>query len=230
MKTLIQKMELQDLTFAYEDHSPVFANVSCEVPQSRLVWVRALGGRGTSTLLKILAGLLTPQNGRYLINGQDVAHMSFEEFLPYRLNFGYGFDMGGLLNNKTIFENLILPLQYHKQTSLREAELWVDQVIDRFGLHNHRNLRPFAIPGSQRKLTCLLRAFIHAPQIVLLDDPLTGLKQDHLTEMYRFIEESFATRGLKQMFFTSESAELAKRFQAEELNISMGRFTTRMVA
>jgi ABC-type lipoprotein export system ATPase subunit len=221
----LQNFALEELTFAYEQGAAIFENVSFEMPKSKAVWIRSPGGRGKSTLLRLLAGLLAPTSGRVLIDGKNVSDMSFEEFLGYRLSIGYGFDMGGLLNNKTIFENLILPLQYHKMASHEEAVERVEQMIKTFGIGSSRDLRPFAVPGSQRKLTCILRAFIHQPQVVFLDDPATGLKGDNLNDLLEYVEESFATRGLRQVFFSSESPVFATRFKAEELLISTDGFT-----
>lgn len=226
----IQSLSLDNISFAFEDGAPIFENISFAMPKAKAVWIRSPGGRGKSTLLKILAGLLTPQMGHYLINGEAANEMSFEDFLSYRMNMGYGFDMGGLLNNKTISENLSLPLLYHKMLPPDEALERVEQVIDLFGMQQVKDQRPFSVPGSQRKLTCVLRAFMHWPQVVFLDDPLTGLKQDNLNDLILYVEESFAQRGLKQIFFTSERAEFAQKFQAEELLISGDWFTSRLVA
>ena len=226
----IQSIELDNMSFAFENSAPIFDHISFVMPKSKAVWVRSPGGRGKSTLLKILAGLLTPQFGRYLINGENVSEMSFEQFLCYRMNIGYGFDMGGLLNNKTVGENLILPLIYHKLVAADEAVSRVNEVIDLFGMQQAKDQRPYAIPGSQRKLTCVLRAFIHHPQVVFLDDPLTGLKQDNLNDLFHYVEESLNHRGLKQVFFTSERSEFAEKFDADELMISEDWFTARSVA
>ncbi|MGE0526931.1 MAG: ATP-binding cassette domain-containing protein [Bdellovibrionales bacterium] len=225
----IRSMRLEGVSFTY-GKAQIFENIDFTMPSSRAVWVRSPGGRGKSTLLRILAGLLTPQTGRYLINEQSVNEMSFEEFLKYRLLIGYGFDLGGLLNNKTLQENLLLPLVYHNRLLPEDAEERVREAIDMFGLGQAKDLRPFSVPGSLRKLTCMIRAFIHWPQVVFLDEPVTGLKEDNLNDLIHYVEEGFATRGLRQVFFTSESPLLAKRFRAEELLISCDWFTTRSVA
>lgn len=226
----IHSMKFENLTFGFEGTAPLFENISFEIPKSRAVWVRSPGGRGKSSLLRLLAGLTVPQAGQYLINGLPVGDMSFEDFLGFRMNMGYGFDMGGLMNNKSLFENLMLPLQYHKLVSEEEAHERVQAAIDMFGMQQSRDLRPYSVSGSQRKIACIIRAFIHWPQVVFLDDPVTGLKEDNLNDLIYFVEESFATRGLKQMFFTSETPELATKFKAEELLISTDWFTTRAVA
>ncbi len=221
-------LAFEDLSFSFPDaKEPLFDKITFEMPKSKAVWVRSPGGRGKSTLLRLLCGLYSPQSGRYLIDGQNVSEMSFEEFLPYRLAMGYSFDFGGLINNKSIAENLLLPLQYHKLVSPEEAQDRVEQAMRLFALAENRDLRPSAIPGSQRKMTCVIRAFINWPQVVFLDDPLTGLKQDNINDLIYYVEESFAERGLRQMFFTSESPLLAQHFKAEELMISCDWFTTR---
>jgi phospholipid/cholesterol/gamma-HCH transport system ATP-binding protein len=229
-RKLISSFALEDMTFAYPGSEPLFENITIEIPKTKAVWIRSPGGRGKSTLLRLLFGLVSPASGKLLINGTNVSDLSFEEFLEYRLSMGYGFDIGGLLNNKSIFENLILPLQYHKLISDEEAAERVSQTIDMFGMTMSRDLRPFAVPGSVRKLACILRAFVHWPQVVFLDDPLTGLKSDNVNDLIYYVEESFATRGLQQVFFTSESPLLADKFKAEELLISTDWFTTRAVA
>ena len=111
-----------------------------------------------------------------------------------------------------------------------EAFEHVQAVTDMFGMQENRDLRPFDVSGSFRKLTCVLRAFIHRPQVVFLDDPMTGLKQDNLNDLYHFVEENFAARTLRQIFFTSENPEFAQKFGADELLISADWFTARPAA
>jgi len=226
----IYNLKLQEVSFAYDRAKPLFEKVSFEFPDARAIWVRSPGGRGKSTLLRMLVGLLTPGSGNYFVNGESVGEMSFEQFLPLRLSMGYSFDMGGLLNNKTISDNLILPLVYHNILSHEEAAQRVLEVTDSFGMSQTRDLRPYAVPGSQRKLACVVRSMIHWPQVLFLDDPVTGLKEDNLNDLLYYVEESFGSRGLKQVIFTGENPTLAKQLKAEELLISSDWFTMRTVA
>lgn len=227
----VQALKFENLTFAFEGTSePLFRDISMTLPTAKAVWVRSSGGRGKSTLLRLLAGLLSPTAGCYSINGVNVSDMSFEQFLPYRLNMGYSFDFGGLLSNKTLAENLLLPLLYHNLVPAEDAVARVDEVIKMFGLEQNKDRRPSAVPGSQRKLVCVLRAFINWPQVVFLDDPLTGLKQDNINDLIHYVEESFSMFGLKQIFFTSENPLLADHFKAEELLIAQDWFSSRAVA
>lgn len=224
----VRDFRFENLTFAFEGGKEnIFENITFEMPKAKAVWVRSPGGRGKSTFLRLMAGLIAPTGGQYLINGQDVSQMSFEEFLPYRLGMGYGFDFGGLINNKSLAENLIMPLHYHRLVGKAEATERVDHALNLFALDQNKDSRPSAVPGSQRKMTIVIRAFITWPQVVFLDDPLTGLKQDNINDLIHYVEESFSMRGLRQMFFTSESPLLAQHFKADELLISADWFTSR---
>lgn len=226
----VRDLKFEKLSFTFEGaKESVFENISFELPKSRAVWVRSPGGRGKTTLLRLLAGLITPQQGSYFIDGQDVSQMSFESFLPYRLGMGYSFDFGGLINNKSIAENLLLPLLYHRLVDHKEAVDRVEGTLNLFALEQSKDLRPSAIPGSQRKMAIVVRSFIHWPQVVFLDDPLTGLKQDNINDLIHYVDESFNMRGLRQIFFTSESPLLAQHFKAEELLISPDWFTSRTI-
>ncbi len=226
----VRDLKFDNMSFSFEGaKETMFENITFEMPKSKAVWVRSPGGRGKSTLLRLLAGLIPVNSGHYYINGQDVSQMSFEDFLPYRLGMGYGFDFGGLINNKTLAENLILPLVYHKLVGKAEAIERVEHALNLFALDQNKDLRPSEVQGSQRKMTIVIRAFINWPQVVFLDDPLTGLKQDNINDLIHYVEESFSMRGLRQIFFTSESPVLANHFKAEELLISADWFTSRMV-
>lgn len=176
-------MEINSLKFVGVYHSPllsepIFQNADFEFPTNDIIWVKGYEGAGKSTLLNLLAALEAPQKGRYLINDQDVSTMSFEEFLPYRLKIGYSFDLGGLINNKTLFENLALPLLYHKIYSVEETQTKVEDLIEYFDFKKFAQERPAHVPGRIRKLVCILRPLLMKPELLILDDPSVGVGID----------------------------------------------------
>lgn len=225
----IASLAFEKLSFSFDVETPVFEGVTFKMPETPAVWVTAPRERGRSTFLRLLAGLDSADSGHYWMSGQDVNKMSFEDFLPYRLAIGYGFDLGGMINNKSLRDNLLLPLNYHQHLPTGEAEARVDGALARFGLAHVAEMRPFSLGGSQRKLACVIRAFLHWPQIVLLDDPLTGVKHQYALELLRFIEEGYSERGLAQVFFTGEARFLADAVTATELQISRRHFSARRV-
>jgi phospholipid/cholesterol/gamma-HCH transport system ATP-binding protein len=202
----IESLKFEGITFAHENSDPLFSNVDFEFPMNEFVWVKAMSGAGRSTLLQILAGLQVPTHGKYLINGEDVCDMTFEEFLPYRMTIGYTFDYGGLLSNRTVFDNLMLPLAYHKIGGYKQQSEMVNYYIAEFNLEKYRDQRPAHIPGGVRKLVCLLRALVLQPQMLLLDDPSIGLGNDTI---YKFVDHLHSLRkeGIAQHVFLSSFDE-----------------------
>ena len=181
----IESLRFEGLTFKHEDGDYLFHNVDFDFPMNEISWVKASSGSGRSTLLQMIAGLQVPTGGKYFINNLDVCEMTFEEFLPYRLAIGYSFDYGGLLSNRTILDNLLLPLQYHKICGEKEANETVHQFLNYFNLEKYKLQRPSHVPGGVRKIVCLIRSVIMRPQILLLDDPSVGLSSEAL---YQFID------------------------------------------
>ena len=199
----IHKLRFENLSFNFEGQDPLFQSVDFDFPLNQLVWVKAEHGAGRSTLLQILAALQVPVRGSYWINDQNVGEMSFEEFLPYRLKMGYGFDTGGLIHNRTVFENLVLPLHYHKLISPEAATERVDLLLKRFDLWKYRDQRPSFISGGTRKLACLLRALIQHPEMLLLDDPTVGLEESTALQFFDLLQELRQNHGLRHVFVSS---------------------------
>lgn len=199
----VDSVRFENLTFGFEHGAKIFQQTSFDFPLDQIVWVKGESGAGRSTLLQILAGLLIPEQGAYFLNGENVTEMSFEEFLPYRLNIGYGFDLGGLLHNKTLEENLTLPLLYHKVLSANEAAQRAMIYMEDLGISKYQNSRPAVVPGGVRKLVCLIRALIMHPQVLLLDDPSVGLGQETALKYFDLIDELRQQGELRHVFLSS---------------------------
>jgi phospholipid/cholesterol/gamma-HCH transport system ATP-binding protein len=212
----LESLRLEKVSFGYENHALVFDKLDFAIPNASLSWIKGAPGAGKSSLLKVFGGLLYPSAGRYLINDQNVLEMSFTEFLPYRLALGYSFDLGGLLTNRTLFENLMLPLLFHQLCTPEEAEERVKYWMDRFDLAKVANERPFSVTGGQRKSAVVLRAFIHRPQVVFLDDPMAGLKEDGRNAFTELVQTHLKTYGLKKLVFSAER-ELPLKMSVKEV-------------
>jgi phospholipid/cholesterol/gamma-HCH transport system ATP-binding protein len=221
----IESLKFENLTFGFDGHAETFKQVDFEFPMNDIVWVQAESGSGRSTLMQILAGLIHPNHGKYLVNGKDVLDMSFEEFLPYRLSIGYGFDMGGLLHNKTLKENLMLPLLYHKILDYKKAEERVHEYLDLFGVIKHKDKRPSVVPGGTRKLTCLIRALILHPQVLLLDEPTVGLNQATALTYFDLIQLLRSENLLKSVYISSFDEKIMSIVQHKKIYIHENKLT-----
>ncbi|MFK8138436.1 MAG: ATP-binding cassette domain-containing protein [Bdellovibrionales bacterium] len=156
-----------------------------------------------SELMRMLALIKKPDEGELLINGESVFELTFNESIPYKLNIGYGFDTGGLINNKTIFENLMLPLEYHREITYDEACQVIDSYLELFSLSEYRDVRPALVPGFVRKLVCIIRSFIHQPEILILDGPTTAVDMDRSAILKREIKRQLDSGSLKFLIFST---------------------------
>jgi ABC-type multidrug transport system ATPase subunit len=219
----IESLKFEGVSFTHDGQDPIIQNVEFDFPMNQVLWVKAEEGAGKSSLLQILAGLQTPQSGKYLVNGENVVDMSFEEFLPYRLNMGYSFDYGGLISNRTVFENLTLPLSYHNLVSAKEAKDRVEDMLKTFEIAKYANERPAHIPGRVRKLTCLLRSLVMHPQMLLLDDPSVGLGQDNIHVFVDYIHSLRKQGHLNHIFITSYDEKFMSLFDYQIIHLDEGQ-------
>lgn len=219
----IQSLKFDGVSFFHEGQEPIVKNVDFEFPMNEVLWVKADEGAGKSSMLQILAGLQTPQSGKYLINGENVLDMSFEEFLPYRLEIGYSFDYGGLINNRTLIDNLMLPLLYHKVLSPEQAKARVNGLLKTFSVENFAHERPAHVPGRVRKLICLLRALVMHPQVLLLDDPSVGLGQDSIYTFVDYIHKFRKEGFFSNIFITSYDEKFMNLFEYQIIHLDEGQ-------
>lgn len=219
----IKSLKFEGLEFGYPEQDLIFNNVDFDFPVNELVWIKASYGTGRSTLLQLLAGLQQSSKGKYLINDENVSEMSFEEFLPYRMNIGYGFDFGGLINNRTLLENLTLPLEYHKICTRKQAEDRVKEYFDVLGASKFLNQRPSNVPGGMRKLSCLVRAMVTHPQMLLLDDPSVGVGQDTLLKYFDLIYKLRKEGLCQHIFISSYDDKFMGLLEHKEIFIDCGQ-------
>lgn len=207
---MIDQFSFQNLSFSFEGVYPILTKSTFVFPANQNVLLDGATGEGKSTILKLLAALILPQEGQVKINDLDITDMSFEEFLPLRKRMGYTFDYAGLMANRTLWDNLILPLLYHNEITIDEAEARVSDLMSRFGILNKKDQRPAAVSGGMRKACVVLRAFVMNPEAVFLDDPFVGLSRENCTQLVRLINEHRERHGLKHVFLTtSDEAPLA---------------------
>ena len=219
---IFESLKFENLSFQHEGEGALFENVDFQFPMNETVWVRAQSGAGRSILLQIIAGLLIPQKGKYFINDMNVAEMSFEEFLPYRLKIGYGFDLGGVIHNRTLLENITLPLLYHKICNQQDAEAKAHDYLEKLGIAKFAHQRPSMVPGGVRKMTCLIRALIMEPEMLLLDDPSVGLGQDQSLKYFDCIENLKKNKKIKHLFISSFDERLMSCVPHKEIFIDSG--------
>lgn len=217
---LIKSLQFKNLSFQYDPAVLILDQVDFDFPMFKTVWFHAPSGHGRSSLLQLIGGLIEPSKGHYFINDMDLQETTFEEFLPYRLKIGYGFDFGGLLNNRTILENLTLPLVYHKILSPDKAEARALEYLGFMGLKRYKDARPAVVPGGVRKLTCMIRSLILHPEVLLLDDPSVGMNEEAVLKFFDLVRRVKEENALQHVFISSFDTKLMGYLGASEILIS----------
>jgi phospholipid/cholesterol/gamma-HCH transport system ATP-binding protein len=156
----------------------VLKGVSLDIPRGHILVILGGSGMGKSVLMKHMIGLLQPDSGQVIVDGQDISRMKALELKTVRAKFGMVFQNGALFDSMTNFDNVAFPLREHRK-SLKKSEL-EGRVRELFSLLsldvNAVGPRfPSEISGGQRKRVALARAVALEPQIVLYDEPTTGL-------------------------------------------------------
>lgn len=165
-------------------------DVNVGFPESGSTVIMGPSGCGKSTLLKVAAGLIPPDSGRVLFRGEDIAWFPPRKMIEMRKRNGFVFQDGALWENKTIFDNLALPLQVHSPKMPRaEMERRVNQALERGGLTDSTAQRPAQLSGGERKIASFLRALILEPKWVFLDEPTMSVDHEAASRMLEMIRE-----------------------------------------
>ena len=150
--------------------------------------VGGLYGSGRSDLLMMAGGLMGPASGAYHFFGNEMPIFEGER-LPQRLRLGFVFNDGNLLNQLTVAQNIALPLRYHRDLKVEDSDGDVQQLLKFTALEEWANTTPGAMTRNWRKRAGLARALMLKPEVLLLDNPLTGLDLRHRNWWLNFLGE-----------------------------------------
>lgn len=205
----IEELKFKNLTFSY-DEKIVFQNLTFDFVRSDPVILQGTIGGGKSTLMKLILGLLPITGGDYIINGHRVNELSFSEFDLYRLNMGFAFDNGGLINNRTLYENFMLPIEYHNYLPTSDCRQHINDYFNYFQLDEFKHLRPAFVSSGVRKAASLIKAFLLEPEIILLNNPTVGLNPEHHMLLVSLINDHKRNKNLKNLIVISDDKDFIK--------------------
>jgi len=167
-------IEVRDLTKGFDGHE-VLEGVSFRIEKGESVVIIGRSGGGKSVLLKHLIGLLQPEVGQVLIEGEDIVPMNERELLRVRGKFGMLFQGAALFDSMTVAENVAFAFRRERSMPPSEIAQKVAEVLEMVDLPDTQDKIPSELSGGMRKRVGLARAIIYQPQIVLYDEPTTGL-------------------------------------------------------
>lgn len=164
-----------DLVKSFDEHQ-VLKGLNFKIHKGKITSLLGFSGAGKSTLLKHILGLLQPTSGKIEVLGSDMSHMDDMELREFRKHFGMLFQYAALFDSMTTFENIAFPLREFTKLNKKQIEEKVMGLIESVGLiPESAGKLPSELSGGMRKRVGLARALALEPDIILYDEPTTGL-------------------------------------------------------
>lgn len=181
------KVEFNGLSKEFQDNRIILKPMNFSDDIHTLAIIGPSGG-GKSTLLRIIGGLISPSSGTLFLDGMQLPEKE-EELQKFRKKIGFVFQQGGLFRHMTARENIMFPLIKVHNYSEKEAKKCADNLIERFGMLNDADKRPFLLSGGQQQRISIARAIAPKPKILLLDEPTSALDPEYTTEVLDIVNE-----------------------------------------
>ncbi len=153
----------------------VLEDISIDFPRGRITIVLGPSGTGKSVFLRHIIGLLKPDTGEVWVGDKNVPELRRKEMYEVRRKMGVLFQDGALFGSMNVFENTAFPLREHTNLSEKEVRRVVDEKLEMVGLEGAKDKLPGEISGGMRKRAGLARALVLDPEIILFDEPDSGL-------------------------------------------------------
>jgi len=153
----------------------VLKGASLEIRDGEVVALIGPSGEGKSVFLKHVAGLLRPDSGRIVFNGKDLCSLRRAELVELRSRFGFLFQNGALFDSMTVYDNVAFPLREKTRLSEKDVRERVLSELEQVGLVGADDKYPAQLSGGMAKRAALARALVRSPEIMLFDEPTTGL-------------------------------------------------------
>ena len=182
------KLALANLTKSFAAHR-VLDGLTCDFGELRSLALIGPSGGGKSTLLRIIAGLETPDAGGVTLDGEPVAFADEHKLREHRRHLGVVFQAFNLFPHLTALANIALPLEKVHGLSAGEAEHIARESLRRFQLADHAHKKPAQLSGGQQQRVAIARAIAIKPRLLLFDEPTSALDPEMTAEVLEVIEE-----------------------------------------
>ena len=206
-------LTLDHLSYAYhtlEGETKALSDISLSVKPGEFVAIVGPSGCGKSTLLSLIAGLLKPEEGEILLNGKSLKESA--------TNIGYMLQHDHLFEWRTIYHNILLGLEI-QHTLTAAAKTHARELLKTYGLEKFADSRPSELSGGMRQRAALIRTLILEPDLLLLDEPVTGLDPLVTEELYQLIEQLNRDLGVT-IIMVSHDISSATQYADKILHIS----------
>jgi cell division transport system ATP-binding protein len=206
----------------YEEGFEALSGINLAMAAGEMAFLTGHSGAGKSTLLKLIMLMERPSRGQLLINGKNLNRLHRSQIPYYRRRIGVVFQHHQLLFDRSVFDNVALPLQvsgYQPQEIGRRVRASLDKV----GLLDKEKLNPLQLSGGEQQRVGIARAVVHKPRILLADEPTGNLDPELSSEIMRLFRD-FRDVGVTVLIATHD-IDLVERMGERVVNLNHGQLT-----
>ncbi|MBA2710985.1 MAG: cell division ATP-binding protein FtsE [Tatlockia sp.] len=176
--------------------------------KGEMVFLTGHSGAGKSTFLKLIAMIEAPTSGQIIVNGLHLNQLKKKDIAAYRSSLGITFQSPHLLNERTVFDNVALPLQIQGMTPLMIGKR-VHAALDMVGLLSKEKMLPLQLSAGEQQRVGIARAVVHKPALLLADEPTGNLDPALSNEIMKLFEQ-FNQVGVNILIATHDLAMIAR--------------------
>jgi phospholipid/cholesterol/gamma-HCH transport system ATP-binding protein len=191
-------IELRNVHIAFDGHD-VLHGIDLPVLHGEILTIMGGSGSGKSVLLRLLAGLIKPDQGEIYIDGTDTVPLSEDEMLSFRQRMGVVFQQAALFDSMSVADNIAYPLREHAKHREDAIRQRVAELLDIVGLPGIEEKYPAELSGGMRKRVGIARALALKPAIVLYDEPTSGLDPSNskmISQLIVQVSKTFGTTSI----------------------------------
>lgn len=209
-----------NVTKRYEDGHDALNNVSFHIDRGEMVFLTGHSGAGKSTLLKLIMMMERATQGQLQVGGQNLEHIHQRQIAYYRRHVGVVFQNHRLLHDRSVFDNVALPLEV-SGSEPREIGKRVRAALDKVGLLSKEKLSPIQLSGGEQQRVGIARAVVNKPPLLLADEP-TGNLDPKLSEEIMNLFAAFNQVGVT-VLIASHDLALINNLPYRVMSLSQGR-------
>jgi phospholipid/cholesterol/gamma-HCH transport system ATP-binding protein len=202
-----QIVEIRDLSFGYDPARPVLQNIELAIPRGAVVGIMGQSGCGKTTLLRVIMGAYLPSKGTARVLGHATSELDGEGLYAMRRKMGMLFQFGALFTDMSVYENVAFPLREHAELADELLHDLVMLKLQAVGLRGAAHLMPTELSGGMARRVALARSIALDPQLILYDEPFTGLDPISFGVIVRLIRELNDSLGATSLIVTHDVQE-----------------------
>jgi phospholipid/cholesterol/gamma-HCH transport system ATP-binding protein len=200
-------VEIRKLAFAYDPAHPVLRDIDLSIERGSVVGIMGQSGCGKTTLLRVIMGALRPSAGEARVLGHDTRRLDGEALYAMRRKMGMLFQFGALFTDMSVYDNVAFPLREHVKPPEELLNDLVIMKLNAVGLRGAAHLTPTELSGGMARRVALARSIALDPQLILYDEPFTGLDPISFGVIVRLIRNLNDSLGATSIIVTHDVQE-----------------------